>query len=64
VDRYGSVWVGTDEGLYRSTPEGGWVHLTTANGLASNHVLAIFEDSEGTFWIGTPGGISSVTIEK
>ena len=62
VDRDGMVWVGTDEGLYRSTPEGGWLRLTTANGLASNHVLAVYEDAEGVLWIGTPSGISRLSI--
>jgi Tol biopolymer transport system component/frataxin-like iron-binding protein CyaY len=62
VDRYGTLWVGTDEGLYRSTPGGGWLRLTTANGLASNRVLAIAKDAEGTLWIGTPNGVSRLHI--
>ena len=63
VDRYGSLWVATGEGLYRQTPEGGWTKLTTTNGLASNHVLAIFEDTEGILWIGTPTGVSRLRVE-
>jgi ligand-binding sensor domain-containing protein len=62
VDRFGMVWVGTDEGVFRSTPQGGWMRLTTANGLASNYVLAIFEDADGVLWVGTPSGVSRVSI--
>lgn len=64
VDRYGTVWVGTSEGLYRSTPEGGWLRLTTANGLASNQVLAVFEDADGALWIGTPSGVSRLSVSE
>ena len=32
--------------------------LTEADGLASNNVLAIFEDSHGAMWFGTPDGIT------
>ncbi|MBN1811906.1 MAG: PD40 domain-containing protein [Anaerolineae bacterium] len=64
VDRYGTLWMGTDEGLYRQTPDGGWLHLTPLNGLASNHILAIFEDVDGVIWIGTPSGISRLTIKQ
>lgn len=62
VDRDGALWVGTDDGLYRRTPEGGWIHLTTANGLASNHILAIYEDADGSIWVGTPYGINRLLI--
>lgn len=62
VDRYGTLWVATDEGLYRRTPEGDWLHLTTANGLASNHILAVYEDKDGAIWLGTPYGINRLQI--
>ena len=32
--------------------------LTEADGLASNTVLAIFEDSHGTTWFGTTDGLT------
>ena len=62
VDRYGTLWAGTDDGLYRRTAEGGWIRLTTANGLSSNHILAIYEDVDGAIWIGTPYGINRLQI--
>lgn len=66
VDRAGSIWVGTDEGLnrvqlardnlgrsafrrYRHTP-------SDPHSLSNNEIYALFEDSSGTFWIGTNGG--------
>ena len=64
VDRHGTVWAGTGEGLYRSTVAGGWLRLTTADGLASNQVLAVFEDADGGLWVGTPSGVSRVEISE
>ncbi len=40
------------------------MRLTTADGLASNYVRAIFEDADGTLWIGTPSGVSRLSIDS
>ena len=55
--RDGSIWVGMHErGMARIQPHGAIESLTTKNGLSSNFVLAIHEDSTGAIWIGTMGG--------
>ncbi|MEW6753100.1 MAG: two-component regulator propeller domain-containing protein [Candidatus Latescibacterota bacterium] len=56
VDREGSLWVGSwGDGLWRLR-DGRWTHYTTADGLASSHVLSIHEDACGHLWLGTLGG--------
>lgn len=54
----GVMWVGTTKGLFRI--ENGAVArvYTTANGLPSNVILAIGQDSDGSLWLGTGNGLS------
>ena len=52
-----SLWVGTQNGLYRfDKRENRWHDFTTEDGLPNNNVrtLAITEDA---LWVGTPGGL-------
>jgi ligand-binding sensor domain-containing protein len=59
IDRTGRVWVGTSEsGLYYFQDGDGWQNVTTADGLAHNHIEAIFEDSQGDVWVGTLDGLN------
>jgi ligand-binding sensor domain-containing protein len=56
-DSDGNVWVCThDQGLFKITPSGESRHWTTANGLSYEGVRFVFEDREGTHWVGTSGG--------
>lgn len=65
-DREGQLWFGTShDGLFRlsysnddqrydAASPSERIHLyTTADGLSSNAVTSLYEDVEGTFWIGT-----------
>ncbi|NIJ54442.1 hybrid sensor histidine kinase/response regulator transcription factor [Dyadobacter arcticus] len=68
-DRQGTLWVGTGDQGGSKLFEGGLNKLDRktntftrylnkpgdANSLIENRVLAIFEDSRGTFWVGTGG---------
>ena len=54
-DRRGWLWVGTQRGVAR-WDEKSWVTYTTRDGLASDRVQAIADDSSGNVWIGTEGG--------
>ena len=56
-DRNGGLWIGTAaHGLVHSY-EGKTSRFTSADGLSSDEVLALFEDREGTIWVGTSEGI-------
>jgi signal transduction histidine kinase/ligand-binding sensor domain-containing protein len=60
LDRTGSWWIGTGEGLLRYAPTRRLedlaraeptAHYTTANGLASDVVWHLYEDARGDIWI-------------
>ncbi len=80
-DRQGTMWVGTGGTWRGETPkgEGGLNRMDKKTGkftrymhraddtssLTDNRVGAIFEDSRGTFWVGTAGdGLHSMNREK
>ncbi len=60
-DRYGFIWIGTEDGLnrydgyrftvYRHNPE-------DPHSLSNNVISSIFEDQEGVLWVGTHGGVN------
>ncbi len=56
-DRIGNLWVGTLQGVYRFNKEkassGQLIHITTANGLQGNEILAGLVDAEGDIWFGS-----------
>jgi diguanylate cyclase (GGDEF)-like protein len=57
ADRDETIWVGAVEGLFRIA--GGKIErTTTAEGLSSNTVRALFEDAEGGMWAGTDRGVN------
>jgi signal transduction histidine kinase/CheY-like chemotaxis protein/ligand-binding sensor domain-containing protein len=63
-DLQNNMWIGTSQaGLFR-VHNGRWQNLTAADGLSSNSVLALFEDREGTLWIGTSGGLDQLRDTK
>jgi len=58
-DSYGFVWIATLNGLWRYN--GGSFKNYIKNpqsktGITDNHISCVFEDSEGTLWVGTYGG--------
>jgi signal transduction histidine kinase/ligand-binding sensor domain-containing protein len=56
-DRSGGLWIGTiAHGLVHSYG-GKTSTFTHSDGLSSNLVYAVFEDREGTIWVGTSGGL-------
>jgi signal transduction histidine kinase/ligand-binding sensor domain-containing protein len=61
VARDGSLWVATeDRGISRLS--GGRLQTwTTAQGLASDEMLALAEDAAGTVWVGGAGGLQRWT---
>jgi ligand-binding sensor domain-containing protein/signal transduction histidine kinase len=58
VDRAGRTWFGTaGQGVARLDPGVGLQRWTRADGLASQFVRTVREDSRGTVWAGTSGGL-------
>ena len=73
LDQANDVWMATAAGLYRFSsirfssdrpPEVAPSHrYTMADGLASNHLAEIFEDSRGDLWIShLPGRAETITV--
>jgi PAS domain S-box-containing protein len=70
VDHHGALWVGTDRGLNVLSPDQTaaprrsvrFTHITAdksnVNGLSDNRIRYLYEDSGGTVWIGTRGGLN------
>jgi ligand-binding sensor domain-containing protein len=54
-DRGGVLWVATPGGLGR-LKDGVLTSYTSRDGLSDEIVLALFEDREGSLWIGTEAG--------
>jgi DNA-binding CsgD family transcriptional regulator len=64
-DRLGNLWIGTrDSGIYILTPENRETGVFTPlpnliddpHGLSHPYIRAIYEDQEGTIWVGTYSG--------
>jgi signal transduction histidine kinase/CheY-like chemotaxis protein/ligand-binding sensor domain-containing protein len=55
-DAGGTVWLGTDHGLFAYNDQE-LKHFTTADGLPSALVAAIFPDGDRALWISTGGGM-------
>ena len=56
-DPDGNLVVGTKGyGVYWTTANGGWRHISTDEGLSDKYVLSVCFDREGNLWVGTDGG--------
>jgi len=60
-DGDGGLWFGTRGGGLFRWRGGGLTAFGSEQGLASNSIYQILEDSHGTFWMSGPNGISSVS---
>ncbi|MEZ5312321.1 MAG: ATP-binding protein, partial [Thermoanaerobaculia bacterium] len=58
VDHGGTVWAGTNEGLFRHLGDGNrWRCYGRKQGFASESVSALHEGPDGKIWVGTTGGL-------
>ncbi len=55
-DRMGGLWVGTDRGLFRRTPDGRNRVFDSSSGFPDSYIYWIGEDREGFVWAGTNRG--------
>jgi PAS domain S-box-containing protein len=64
-DRSHRLWIGTGDGVNVPTPRG-MDHFGESDGLAGNDSTAnaFLEDSDGSLWLGSTGGISHVQAER
>lgn len=63
-DKRGSVWIGTNNGLYQETKEGKIINYFSDEGkidkVSSKFVRSLFEVSNGDIWIGFENGSVSI----
>jgi ligand-binding sensor domain-containing protein/two-component sensor histidine kinase len=64
VDRRGTLWVGSPNGLYRREPDGTIRTYTTADGLPHPFIMALLEDRDGRLWVGTRFGLARIDAER
>lgn len=71
VDREGNVWAGTTDGILIMTLQGDKFTAKPLEapsdpmkGLASNDIICLCRDQQGTMWVGTNSGGLSRTTEK
>lgn len=57
----GTLWVGTQNGLFQVNSEKLEVKSERVSGLTNNCIRSLVEDAEGNLWAGTSCGISRIT---
>lgn len=62
--RDGSLWIRTEQGHLVRFKEGVFTHFGPERGLAGNAATILYEDTEGTLWIGTDHGVSRYQDER
>lgn len=64
LDRAGALWVATSGGVVR-VKNGASETFSAADGLSSNLILSVYEDREGSIWLGTEsGGLNLLKSKK
>ena len=64
ADREGTVWIGSDGAGLFCWRHGELTNFRKSDGLADDHVTALFEDREGNLWVGTRGGLNMFSDVK
>ena len=64
VDRHGILWVGTSGMGLARYENGKFDFLTKADGLVGDYVTSLFEDAEGSLWVGARDGVSQLSDLK
>lgn len=57
-DNQGNVWAASTRGIFRFVDEKLVQQYTAADGLPSENVTSIFQDSKGQLWFGSYGGLT------
>jgi ligand-binding sensor domain-containing protein len=66
LDHDGSLWMATNAGAVRRTPDGRWTHYTQRSGLATDDVRAVEVDRQGNVWFANSadGGEGGAGLSK
>lgn len=64
LDSHGVLWIGTSGAGLGRFKDGAVAFLSKVDGLGSDRVTALFEDHEGSLWVGTVDGLSQLTDLK
>jgi ligand-binding sensor domain-containing protein len=60
-DKFGFIWIGTDDGLNRYDENTFRIYRNTIKNMysiSSNNIICVFEDSKGNLWIDTRQGLN------
>ena len=60
-DEAGTVWIGTNDGLFRWR-QGQFHHFSVTQGLFDNRIFHILPDGSGNLWMSSNKGISRVSV--
>jgi ligand-binding sensor domain-containing protein/signal transduction histidine kinase len=64
VDRHGRLWIGTSAMGLACYDNGQFVFLKKADGLGGDYVNTLYEDAEGSLWVGLRDGLSQLSDLK
>ncbi len=65
MDSRGNVWMGTESGINLYLADLKTIkHLTKADGMPSDQVVSLVEDTNGTVWAGTRNGLACITMTR
>lgn len=64
IDSHGVLWVGTSGMGLGRYENGKFTFLTKTDGLGSENITSLYEDTEGSLWVGTRDGLSQLTDLK
>ncbi len=64
TDREGTVWIGSDGAGLFCWRHGELTNFRKSDGLADDHVTALFEDRDGNLWVGSRGGLNMFSDVK
>ncbi len=64
VDRNGTLWAGCDGGGVLRCEKSGWSSISTSEGLSHPGVTSLYQDTDGSVWIGTLNGLNRLRGEN
>jgi PAS domain S-box-containing protein len=64
MDHNGDIWAGTSGSGLARYQKGAVTSLRKVDGLGSDHITCLFEDIEGSVWVGTRDGLNQITDLK